>query len=146
MVSQNLVGNLLRRPGWELLAVHLYKHIKGGTQKVSAAYTGIEQGQAFEGEVCRGIQLLWFHIVRPGCWQCAVWEYFVIAATKAILQEPLHHIRFCKKLCSGSNLSTRTRFPTIAQLGIDQGFVLFLIKLIGPAYRIGISKCSICLF
>ena len=67
----------------------------------------------------------------------------VVAASQAILQQPLHHIGFRKELRSGGDLATGGRFAAIAQFGIDQGLALFLVELIGPADGVGISKCIV---
>ena len=88
----------------ELLPVHRDEHIKGFTQEVAAAHTGVKYGEAGEIERCRGIECIRFDVVFPGSRQNAIRVDFMVASSQAVLKQPFDHVGFGEEFGSSGYL------------------------------------------
>src|SRR5260370_11363755 len=127
----------------DVFAVHGDEHIEGFAEEVATAHTGIEHSEAGEIEGRRGIQCVWFHIVFPVSWQGAIRVDFMVAASQAVLQQPLDHVGFGEEFGRGSYLSSSHGLTPTAKFGVDTRFGLFLVELVGPADRVRVCEGGI---
>src|SRR5258708_39485597 len=127
----------------ELFPVHGNEHIKGFAQEVAAAHTGVKHGETGEIEGCRGIKLVWLGIVFPCSGQGAIRVDFMVAASQAVLKQPLDHVGFGEKFSGGGYLRAGHGLTPTAKFGVDTRFRLFLVELVGPADSIRVGKGSI---
>src|SRR6266571_7711662 len=114
----------------ELFPVHGDEHIEGFAQEVAAAHTWIEQGEAGEIEGRRSIQCVWFDVVIPGSRQGAIRVDFMVAASQAVLKQPLDHVGFGEEFSRSGYLSAGHGLPPTAKFDVDTRLGLFLVKLV----------------
>ena len=142
-MAQDVVGYLSGREGTELFPVHGDEHIESFAQEVAAAHARIKHSEAGEIKDRRGIQCAWLDIVLPGSRQDATRVNFMVAASQAVLKQPLDHVGFGEKLSRGSYLRAGHDLTATAKFGVDARFGLFLVELVGLADSVRVSKGGI---
>src|SRR5260370_34415925 len=67
----------------------------------------------------------------------------MVAASQAVLQQPLDHVGFGEEFSSGGDLSAGHGLTPTAKFDVDTRFGLFLVELVGPADRVRVREGDI---
>ena len=60
----------------------------------------------------------------------------MIAASQAVLKQPLDHVGFGEQFSRGGYLRAGHGLTSTAKFGVDTSFGLFLVELVSPADRV----------
>src|SRR6266516_7243103 len=110
---------------------------------MATTHAWVEHSEAGKIECRRDIQCVWFDVVLPGSGQDAIRVDFLIAASQAVLKQPLDHVGFGEKFSRGGYLRAGHGLTPPTKFGVDTRFGLFLVELVGPADSVRVGKGSI---
>src|SRR6266516_8097113 len=110
---------------------------------MATTHAWVEHSEAGKIECRRDIQCVWFDVVLPGSGQDAIRIDFMVAASQAVLKQPLDHVGFGEEFSRGGDLRAGHGLTPTAKFDVDTRLGLFLVKLIGPADGVRICESGI---